>query len=68
MSLLEAHPRVLAVRVGRDLDAACRDVNENRRAGESHVWHNGACVIIARKDGSEATATVGDWIVVRLKS
>jgi hypothetical protein len=63
--LKEYHPRVHAVRID-DLDRACRAVNENRRAGDTHVWHNGNCVIISRKDGSFTAGAVGDWVIIRL--
>jgi hypothetical protein len=64
--LKEYHPRVYAVQIGTDLDAACAAVNENRRAGDTHVWHNSNRIIISRKDGSFTAGAVGDWIVIRL--
>lgn len=64
--LKEFHPKVRAIQIGTDLDAACRAVNENRRAGDTHVWHNSNCIFISRKDGSFTAGAVGDWIAIRL--
>jgi hypothetical protein len=62
--LRDFYPKVRAIQIGKDLDAACGAINEQRNgASEYHVWNNRKDFFIARKDGSFETAGTGDWLV-----